>query len=150
MNNVNIEDLKARATYSEEVLNDYIERQKSSYINTESFYWTTPNEMLVGLQEAYKAGYTPCLELMHSILPPMYYQCFLRKPEATQQAEIYQIIQRARVSYQESVDQAKEQLFEALVEAEFEEEEAKAQAKAEKEAAKRKEAIRTKLEKEYK
>lgn len=148
-NTNNIEQLKERATYSEEALNSFIERLKASYIPTESFYWTTPNAMLLGLQEAYKAGYTPCTELMHSVLPPSFYQVFLYKPEATQMADLYQITQHARQTYQQSVDEAKEQLFDALVEQEYLEEEAKAQAKAECAAQKKKEEIRKKLSKEF-
>lgn len=148
--NTNIEELKQRATYSEEALNNHIENMKATYIPTESFYWTNPGDMLVGLQAAFKAGYTPCNSLLHSILPPSYYQCFLYKPESQQQADLYQIIQRARENYAQSVADAKEALFEAMVEEEYKKEEAKAQAKAEQEQQKRKEAIRTKLEKEYK
>lgn len=148
MNNVNIQDLKLRATFSEEVLNDYIDRMKGSYEAYQSFIYATPSEMFTGLHSLYTKGFTPCNELMPTLIPG-YYQVWAYKPESTQQSELYEVVQKARISYQESVDQAKEQLFEALVESEYQEEEAKAQAKAEKEAQKRKETIRSKIMKEY-
>lgn len=148
-NTNNIESLKQRATYSEDVLNSYLERMKGAYEPYQSFVFASPNELLSGLYDLYKKGYIPCNELMHSLLPPMYYQIWLTKPESIQQQELYEVMQTARLNYQESVEQAKQELFEALVEAEYQEEEAKALAKAEKEAARRKEVIKAKIQREY-
>ncbi|MGB4075210.1 hypothetical protein [Pseudomonas sp.] len=148
MNNVNIEQLKERATFNQDVLDAYVERMKAAYEPYQSFVFSSPSEMFTGLHSLYTKGYTPCNELMSNLLPPMYYQVWCYKPEATQQAELYEVIQRARASYEKSVEEAKEQLFEALVEAEYQEEEAKAQSKAEREAQKRKDAIRSKIQKE--
>lgn len=147
--NTNIQNLKERATFNQDTLDAYVERMKAAYEPYQSFVYASPSEMFTGLHSLYTKGFTPCNSLMSNLLPPMYYQVWCYKPEATQQSELYEVIQRARASYENSVEESREALFEALIEQEYAIEEQKAMEKAEKEKAKRLEQIRSKITKEF-
>lgn len=149
MNQTELNTLKEKATFSEEVLNQYVQRMRDAYNPIESHHWATPAQMLDGLQDLFSQGYTPANELLHSITPPLFYMVYLNKPLSVQQTELLEVVTKARKDYADSVEAAKAEYIAARAEYEWRLEEEKQQVQLEKAKTKRLEQIKKQVEGEF-
>lgn len=98
MHDTNLESLKQKATFSQSALDAVLDGAKRSYNSAVSFVWTTPQQMIEGIIELAGQGYTAS-NLMHTILPPGYYQVFMVKPKHVQATELAAWLSKFEQSY---------------------------------------------------
>ncbi|MGE6687943.1 hypothetical protein ACQKFE_08125 [Stutzerimonas stutzeri] len=145
-----IEQLQLKATFSQDTLNKALEAVKRGYESSQQHVFTTPQQMVEGLQTLFQEGWNTGSTYTHHFVQPSYFAVYLVKPLSLQQDELAKAFASAEAAYRAEVEQAKEQLIQALAEqrvAELERLEwAKAQAKKEKQLEQALKEVRSRLE----
>ncbi|WP_417316217.1 hypothetical protein [Cycloclasticus pugetii] len=116
-----IQELQVLATFDQEKLDNILASKTRTYEPAESFTFANPNQMLTGLFDLYKQGYTPTQKYMHNIIPPSLYSVWLLKPDDVQSSELASALIEAEAGYRQSLTEYNQQLIDLLTEEKLQE-----------------------------
>ena len=99
--------MKNAPSFNQSDLETYINECKSRYEPSQQFIFTTPNELLAGLEKLFSEGFTASSQYTHQLLPPSYYSVWLEKPLHQRQSELVEVVTKAEATYRDQLEESK-------------------------------------------